>query len=81
MLDIVGHTDGNIINAAIQCILQNNTKEKASRYLTPFLGGLTPKFVTSLFNNVEKVEHLGFLLNNVDNIESLELFNNVNKTE
>lgn len=56
MLDIVGHTDGNIINAAIQCILQNNTKEKASRYLTPFLGGLTPKFVTSLFNNVENYD-------------------------
>jgi len=54
--DIVGFSDGTIIMAATQCILQNMTKEKAIRTLTPYLASSTPDFVDSLFRNVENCD-------------------------
>lgn len=54
--DIVGFSDGTIIMAATQCILQNMTKDKAVRTLTPYLASATPDFVDSLFRNVENCD-------------------------
>ena len=51
--DVVGHLDGNLILAATQCILQNMTKDKAIRTLTPYLASATPDFVESLWRHVE----------------------------
>lgn len=42
--------------AATQCILQNMTKEKAVRTLTPYLANVTPRFVDSLFKSVENYD-------------------------
>ena len=56
--DIVGFSDGTIIMAATQCILQNMTKDKAVRLLTPYLASSTPDFVESLFRNVENCDQI-----------------------
>jgi len=52
-MEVIGHDEGTIIAAATKCIIQNFTKEKAIKELTPYLASSTMDFVRTLWRNVE----------------------------
>lgn len=54
--DVIGYEEGSIVAAATQCIVQNFTKEKAVKQLTPYLAQDTMQFVKALFDNVENAD-------------------------
>ena len=73
-MEVIGHDEGTIIAAATKCIsklktshfdrvmvklsVQNFTKEKAIKELTPYLAQSTMQFVRTLWRNVENASNL-----------------------
>lgn len=56
--EVIGYDEGSIIAAATQCIVQNFTREKAVKALTPYLAAATMDFVKALWKNVENADNL-----------------------